>query len=93
LTAVAAREYGRRTRGAPAALLPATPNVKEAKPMAAAKIGLTVEPFESGKVAYAKLAPITAKAKARGRVFLRLDITNKERSKVTVSSVTVSFPG
>jgi hypothetical protein len=61
--------------------------------MAAAKIGLTVEPFESGKVAYAKLAPITAQAKARGRIFLRLDITNNEKSSVTVSSVTVSFPG
>jgi hypothetical protein len=38
--------------------------------MSAANIGLTVEPFESGKVVYAALAPITAAAKARGRVFL-----------------------
>ena len=61
--------------------------------MPAPNVEVQVEPFESGKVVFLPMAPATAGAKARGRVFLRLDITNHEAETLAVEGVTVSFPG
>lgn len=61
--------------------------------MSVPNITLTVEPFESGKVVFLPMTPRTATEKSRGRVILRLNITNQETSAVTLQSVTVSFPG
>src|SRR5262245_62459596 len=52
-----------------------------------------VEPFEAGKFVYLPMAPITSNSKARGRVFLRFDITNTGADPLTVTSVKISFPG
>lgn len=55
-------------------------------------LALAVEPFESGKVVFLPMSPLTSKEKARGRIILRLSITNHEAASVTVLSVKVSFP-
>lgn len=60
--------------------------------MGAPNLQITVEPFESGKVVYLPMAPVTSQAKARGRVFLLLSIKNSESAAVAVQQVTVSFP-
>lgn len=61
--------------------------------MSAPNISLAVEPFESGKVVFLPMAPKTTSEKARGRIMLRLGITNGEAGTITVQSVKVSFPG
>ena len=65
--------------------------------MSGPNISIKVEPFESGKVVFLPMAPGTANGKARGRIFLRLDITNLNapgsgKPPIIVQSVRVSFP-
>ena len=61
--------------------------------MPSPNISIQVEPFESGKVVFLPMAPGSATAKARGRLFLRLDITNKSTKTIIAQSMSVSFPG
>jgi murein DD-endopeptidase MepM/ murein hydrolase activator NlpD len=61
--------------------------------MSIPKLELAVEPFESGKVVFLPMAPRSVTEKLRGRVVLRLSITNRESKTITVQSVTISFPG
>ncbi len=61
--------------------------------MDAAKLKVSVEPFQHGKVTYLPMAPGTSKGKSRGRSLLRLQITNKEPANVEVQSVDIAFPG
>lgn len=61
--------------------------------MAAPQLTLKAEPLEAAKVVYLRMAPNIAGGKARGRLFLRVDIRNNEAKTVTVKTLTISFPG
>ena len=49
------------------------------------RLDVAVEPFESGKVVYLPTAPLTSKEKSRGRIVLRLRITNHEAALTVIS--------
>ena len=61
--------------------------------MSVPKIGLVVEPLEAGKVVFLPMAPKDTTEKPRGRIMLRLTISNQEDKTVIGQSIKVSFPG
>jgi hypothetical protein len=56
-------------------------------------ITVGVEPLEGGAVAYAPLAPEFAGAPGGAKLVLRLLITNNATSTLTITSISVAFPG
>lgn len=61
--------------------------------MTAPKLAVKVEPSESGKVVYSKLAPKSSGSAPHGQIALLLSILNKETAKVHLSQLKVSFIG
>jgi hypothetical protein len=59
--------------------------------MNAPNLGVTIEPFESGSVRYAPLAPRTSDDSPNDQLSLVLSITSKEATPVHVNTVTISF--
>ena len=61
--------------------------------MSAPNLNITVEPFESGKVVYAPLAPKTSNDQPQGQLSLKLSIKNNEGQQVHVNQLKISFIG
>lgn len=61
--------------------------------MGAPDLTIRVEPFESRKVVYLPLAPQTKNHLPKGRLLLRLSITNNEVDKVRMEDLKLSFIG
>lgn len=61
--------------------------------MGAPDLTIRVEPFESRKVVYLPLAPQTKNHLPKGRLLLRLSITNNEVGKVKMEDLKLSFIG
>jgi hypothetical protein len=61
--------------------------------MSVPNLALAVEPVESGNIVFLPMTPKTSTGKARGRVLLRLSITNNEAKAILVTFINVSFPG
>lgn len=61
--------------------------------MSAPNLSINVQPLQNGKATYLPLAPPTANDKPKGKIVLRLDITNNEASPVTITGITYAFPG
>lgn len=59
--------------------------------MSTPNLTITIEPFESGAVVYAPLAPRTSADSPTGQLSLVLRLTNNETSAVHANTVTVSF--
>jgi hypothetical protein len=59
--------------------------------MSAPNLSITVEPFESGSVVYAPLAPNTANDQPNGMLSLVLRVTNQGNKLVHLKNVTLSY--
>jgi hypothetical protein len=61
--------------------------------MSIPKLNISVQPFQNGKATYLPLGAPTASGQAKGKIVLRLDITNNDTNPVTITGITFAFPG
>jgi murein DD-endopeptidase MepM/ murein hydrolase activator NlpD len=61
--------------------------------MAVAPLSLTAEPLESGTLRWLRLAPPAPGQPEKGKLVVRLTIMNTSAAPVTVTGISVSFPG
>src|SRR5262245_869395 len=61
--------------------------------MSAPNVTINVQPVESGNATYLPLVAPTANDKPKGKIVLRLDITNKGTSPVVINDIAYAFPG
>src|ERR1044071_7699173 len=68
-------------------------SILKEKSMSIPKLNISVQPFQNGKATYLPLGAPTAGGQAKGKIVLRLDITNNDTNPVTITGITFAFPG